>query len=122
MKTFGLSVLAAIGAYLVGLFGGMVLIKTFSSNTHDKSVEAAMTGAFVFGPLAAVFAVITLLIFRSRHSPTDQYLVCVVWQSMDRCPLPRIRRVPDQRAMILNPVRHHFYGSHGGGETFSARQ
>jgi hypothetical protein len=69
MKTFELSVLAAIGAHLVGLFGGMVLIETFSSNTHDKSVEAAMTGAFVFGPLEAVLAVITLLVFRSRHSP-----------------------------------------------------
>jgi hypothetical protein len=71
MKTFVLSVLAALGGYLVGLFSGMVLIETLSSNTHDKSVEAVMTGAFVFGPLAAVFAVITLLIFRSRHSPTD---------------------------------------------------
>lgn len=69
MKTFGLSILAAIGGYLFGLFGGMVLIEISSSNTHDKSVEAAMTGAFVFGPLAAVLAVITLLVFRSRHSP-----------------------------------------------------
>jgi hypothetical protein len=69
MKTFGLSVLAAIGGYFVGLFGGMVLIETFSSNTHDKSVEAAMTGAFVFGPLMAVVAVIMTLVFRSRHSP-----------------------------------------------------
>jgi hypothetical protein len=69
MKTFGLSILAAIGGYLLGLFGGMVLIEISSSNTHDKSVEAAMTGAFVFGPLAAVLAVITLLVFRSRHSP-----------------------------------------------------
>jgi len=25
-----------------------------SSNTHDKSMEAAMTGAFYTGPLAAV--------------------------------------------------------------------
>ena len=69
MKTFGLSVLAAIGGYLVGLFGGMLLIETLSSNTHDKSVEAAMTGAFVFGPLVAVVAVIVTLVFRSRHSP-----------------------------------------------------
>jgi hypothetical protein len=66
MKTFGLAVLAAIGGYLVGLFGGMVLIETFSSNIHDKSIEAAMTGAFVIGPLVAVAAVIVVLIFRSR--------------------------------------------------------
>ena len=69
MKSFGLSILAAIGGYFVGLFGGMVLIETFSSNTHDKSVEAAMTGAFVFGPLMAVIVVIVTLVFRSRHSP-----------------------------------------------------
>jgi hypothetical protein len=69
MKTFGLSILAAIGGYLVGLFGGMVLIQAVSANTHDQSVEAAMTGAFVFGPLAAILAVIILLVFRSRHSP-----------------------------------------------------
>ncbi len=53
MKPFGLSVLAAICGYLVGLFGGLLLIETVSSNTHDKSMEAAMTGAFIFGPLVA---------------------------------------------------------------------
>jgi hypothetical protein len=61
-------VLAAIGGYLVGLFGGMRLIETFSSNQHDKSVEAAMTGAFASGPLMAVVAVIVLLVFRSRRT------------------------------------------------------
>ena len=66
MKTFALALLAAIGGYLVGLCGGMLLIEVFSSNTHDTSVEAAMTGAFVFGPLMALIAVI--VVFRSRHS------------------------------------------------------
>ncbi len=68
MKTFGLSLLAAIGGYLLGLFGGMLLIETFSSNSHDKSVEAAMTGAFVFGPLVAIVTVILTLLFRSHRS------------------------------------------------------
>lgn len=68
MKTFGLSVLSAIGGYLMGLFGGMLLIETFSSNQHDKSVEAAMTGAFVSGPLMAVVAVILMLVFRSHYT------------------------------------------------------
>ena len=66
MKIFGLAVLAGISGYLVGLFGGMVLIETFSSNVHDKSIEAAMTGTFVIGPLVAVAAVIVVLVFRSR--------------------------------------------------------
>ena len=60
--------LSAIGGYLMGLFGGMLLIETFSSNQHDKSVEAAMTEAFVSGPLMAVVAVIVMLVFRSHYS------------------------------------------------------
>jgi Na+/proline symporter len=67
MKTIGLAVLAAIGGYIIGLFGGMILIETFSSNVHDKSIEAAMTGAFVIGPLMSVVAVIVVVVFRSRH-------------------------------------------------------
>ena len=67
MKTFGLAVLAATGDYLIGLIGGMFLIEAYSSNQHDKSVEAAMTRAFVSGPLMAAVAVIVTLIFRSRH-------------------------------------------------------
>ena len=66
MKTVALVVIAAIGGYVAGLFGGMVLIETFSSNRHDKSLEAAMTGAFAVGPLLAVVAVIVVLVFRSR--------------------------------------------------------
>ena len=68
MKTFGLAVLAAIGGYLIGLFCGMFLIETFSSNRHDQPVEAAMTGAFVIGPLMAVTAVIMVLVVRARRS------------------------------------------------------
>lgn len=68
MKTFGLGVLAALGGYLIGLFGGTFLIETFSSNRHDRSVEAAMTGAFVIGPLMAVVAVIVVLVIRARRA------------------------------------------------------
>ena len=49
----------------------MLLIETFASNTHDKSIAAAMTGAFVFGPLVVVAVIITL-IFRSRRSIKDK--------------------------------------------------
>lgn len=71
MKTFGLAVLAAIGGYLIGLFCGMFLIEAFSSNRHDQSVEAAMTGAFVIGPLMAVTAVIMVLVVRAG-GPTER--------------------------------------------------
>jgi hypothetical protein len=36
--------LTAIGGDFIGLFGVMLLIETFSSNQHDKLVEATMTG------------------------------------------------------------------------------
>jgi hypothetical protein len=68
MKTFGLAVLGAIGGYLIGLFSGMLLIETLSSNRHDQSVEAAMTGAFVVGPLMAATSVIIVLVLRSRRT------------------------------------------------------
>jgi hypothetical protein len=68
MKTLGLALLAAIGGYVMGFLGGMGAIEGFSSNTHDKPLEAAMTGAFVIGPLMAVVSVIVVLIYRSRRA------------------------------------------------------
>ncbi|MFO0707114.1 MAG: hypothetical protein U0412_09695 [Nitrospira sp.] len=61
MKAFGIGVLAAIVGYLIGLFGTMIAIELLSSNTHDKSLEAAMTGAFLGGPLFAIVALVLVL-------------------------------------------------------------
>ena len=44
--------------YLAGAFGGGYAISVLSSNSHDGSVESAMTGAFVTGPLVALVAAI----------------------------------------------------------------
>ena len=68
MKTFGLGVLAALGGYIIGMLGGMFLIEAFSSNRHDRSVEAAMTGTFVVGPLMAVVAVIVVFVLRAQRA------------------------------------------------------
>ena len=51
-----MGLLWAIPGYLAGAFGGGYLITLLSSNNHDRSVEAAMTGAFVLGPLGALIA------------------------------------------------------------------
>lgn len=67
MKLFGLSLLAAIVRYFIGLFGGMSLVETFSSNAHDRSMEAAMTAAFVIGPVAALVAVLVTIIYGLRR-------------------------------------------------------
>jgi hypothetical protein len=68
MKRFGLGLLYAIGGYFAAAVVGYFLIDQFSSNTHDRSVEAAMTSAFVFGPLAAVVAFVVGFIRGGRST------------------------------------------------------
>jgi MFS family permease len=54
MMRFGMGFLAAIAGYALLALAGYFLIDRFSSNTHDRAVEAAMTSVFVLGPLGAV--------------------------------------------------------------------
>jgi len=68
MKRFGLSLLYAIGGYFVTAVAGYFLIGQFSSNNHDRAVEAAMTSVFVFGPLGAVAAFIVGFIRGGRSA------------------------------------------------------
>lgn len=49
-----IAALWGIGGYSVFAVGGAYLVVQLSSNAHDRSVEAAMTGAFVFGPVGAL--------------------------------------------------------------------
>ncbi len=53
-----MGLLCAIVGYPVAAFVGYFLIDLLSSNTHDRSVEAAMTSAFVIGPGGAILAFI----------------------------------------------------------------
>jgi hypothetical protein len=70
LKIIGLSFLALIAGYVVGLFGGMALINGLSSNRHDKSVEVATTSALIIGPACALLAVIATLVYLlTRTSP-----------------------------------------------------
>ncbi len=56
--SLGLGVLG----YVVGLFGGIGLVYLLSSNQHDRSTEAAMTGALIIGPLTALlFAIVSFV-------------------------------------------------------------
>ncbi|MGD9945399.1 MAG: hypothetical protein AB7L76_25190 [Burkholderiaceae bacterium] len=59
---------AFVLGYAAGALLGYGLVVSLSPNTHDKAVEAAMTGAFVTGPLCAVAAVI-LAAWRLRRAP-----------------------------------------------------
>jgi hypothetical protein len=65
LRRVGLSFLAALAGFLAGAFGGGWLVSTFSG-APDRSVEAAMTGAFVCGPAAACAAFIITLQLTGR--------------------------------------------------------
>ncbi len=56
MKRIFFALLYAIPGYFLGAFIGYYLISTFSLNVHDRDLEAAMTGAFLTGPLVALLA------------------------------------------------------------------
>jgi hypothetical protein len=51
---FFASLLGLIVGYFVAAFAGGWAIENFSSNMHDRSVEAVVTAAFVIGPLGAI--------------------------------------------------------------------
>jgi len=70
MRRFFTGLLSAVAGYPLGAFVGYFLIQWFSSNTHDRSVEAAMTGAFVVGPLGAVIGFVVGLVLGGRLSRT----------------------------------------------------
>jgi hypothetical protein len=58
IRRFLIGLLWAVPGYVVGAFGGGYLVSVMSSNQYDRSLEAQMTGAFFFGPLAALIAFI----------------------------------------------------------------
>jgi divalent metal cation (Fe/Co/Zn/Cd) transporter len=67
MLLFFASLLGLVVGYVVAAFAGGWAIDAFSSNMHDRSVEAAMTAAFVIGPAGAVVgAVAGFVLSRAR--------------------------------------------------------
>ena len=69
IRRLGIALLYAIGGYFVGAFAGYFLIEWFSSNVHDRSLEAAMSSIFVWGPVGAVVAFIVGFIWGIRPLP-----------------------------------------------------
>ena len=72
MKRLGTALLYAIVAYVVVALAGYLLVQQFSSNVHDRALEAAMTGAFVIGPLGAVVGFVVGLVRGGRSSAPPQ--------------------------------------------------
>jgi len=69
VKRVGTALLYAIVAYVVAALAGYLLVQQLSSNVHDRGVEAAMTGAFVVGPLGAVVGFVVGLLRGARSEP-----------------------------------------------------
>jgi hypothetical protein len=67
MKRFGIGLLWAVAGYLVVAVASYFLVLQLSSNTHDRSVEAAMTSVFFFGPIGAVIAFVVGFIRGGRR-------------------------------------------------------
>ncbi len=64
MRFVLIALAALIGGYIAGALLGAAMIELFSGNRHDRSVEAAMTGAFVTGPLGALVSLIAAFLWR----------------------------------------------------------
>jgi len=58
MKRFAIGLVSTIAGYVIAAFAGYWLIEWFSPNVHDKSLEAAMTSVFVFGPIGAIVGLV----------------------------------------------------------------
>jgi uncharacterized membrane protein len=61
-----IGVAALLAGYVLGAVASYFAILATTSNVHDRSVEAAMTSAFVSGPIAAVVALVASLVWTRR--------------------------------------------------------
>jgi F0F1-type ATP synthase membrane subunit c/vacuolar-type H+-ATPase subunit K len=64
MKVIGVSLLAGVIGYAAGVLIGIALVNLLSSNQHDRSQEAVITGFFFAGPVAAVLSFVVTLIVK----------------------------------------------------------
>lgn len=68
LRRLGFGLLFAVAGFIVAAIASYFLILWFSSNTHDRSVEAAMTSAFFFGPVGGVIGFVGGVVFGGRRS------------------------------------------------------
>jgi hypothetical protein len=75
LKRFGIGLLYGVAGYIVVALASYFLIEQFSSNQHDRELEAAMTSVFFFGPIGAVLAFVVGVVCSRRSAvvpPTER--------------------------------------------------
>jgi ABC-type branched-subunit amino acid transport system permease subunit len=75
LKRFGIGLLCGVAGYIVVALASYFLIEQFSSNQHDRELEAAMTSVFFFGPMGAVLAFVVGVVVSRRSTvapPTER--------------------------------------------------
>ena len=71
MRHTAFCLLGVVCSYVLAAVAGHALVNRASLNTHDRSVEAAMTGAFVSGPLGAILGGVTGFLLGGRARRRD---------------------------------------------------
>ena len=66
MKRFLIVLASTLLGYGLGAALGWGLILALSPNTHDRAVEAVMSGFFIFGPIAAVIGGVLGLVYARK--------------------------------------------------------
>ena len=66
MAKFARILLGLALGYAAGVVIGAAWVMAFSGNSHDKSVEMAMTAAFVTGPIGAVTGAVLSGLLKKR--------------------------------------------------------
>lgn len=67
MKRIIGALIGLVAGYLTGAGAGAALVQLLSANSHDKSVELAMTALIVTGPIGAVIGLIIGLVAAGKR-------------------------------------------------------
>jgi hypothetical protein len=66
MQRIAIVLLVGLACYIAGGLLGYTLVMRLSSNVHDRAMEAAISGAFFVGPLAALIGALVAFSRRWR--------------------------------------------------------
>ncbi|MDQ6827998.1 MAG: hypothetical protein M3081_03935 [Gemmatimonadota bacterium] len=65
-RRLGFGLLFGIIGFLIAAIASYFLVQRFSSNAHDRSLEASMTSVFFFGPIGRLIGLIAGIVRGGR--------------------------------------------------------